>query len=776
MKLRKSLIFVLILILTISCFPYAISNATEEVREYSINYPNLTNVFIPNDLENDYYISNIYYTDNTSEFSIIKHNVKNNTNEEIYKMDGLFANAHYVRENIVYIEALNYSQYYAGEAVGVRIIGYNTVNNSIVYDNTFDSLSVKNDDYFHSFVVDSKENVYFEYGYTGIKVISKDKNVIYDMVPTGEEKYQEIVLHSISPNDDGIIYSLGQYFSDIYLRTLYQGYQKLNNDGTFVYDTLTVFDNAEGTYDVLDPVWKFTDDDGFYAVNQYGCLAKFTYFEATSENMLGIEYEILDSTQRDLIDSYYGNLKNNIYCVKDNYLYLFGKGGIIKVYDINDNYRAVGKYNTGINCEDTNAGIVYRITVVDNNLYLNYYLPSAGKKFDKITSLDSIEEYKNIWVKEFKSQEYTQNDISTKYNEAKKSYDYSQGLYEIEPLWHAPYRAGSLKEGPINDTLKQINFYRWIYGVNEVTVNYDKLERSQKGAVIQAATNELTHTPSKPDDMDEDFYNEAYAACNVGYTDPNDYYNGNCAQGDSCPADTIDGFIDEIYNVSVNSSVGHRLNLLDLDVDRISFGYCNTYTALSMYYNYNVNLNNNDDFYLYPTAGNFPKQLFKTNQYLSVLCNDSYSFNNVGINIAYNEEIYEDVEYHIERDNVIVFKLPDELITALGGSYKDMPNGVLNVKIMGLKKSNGDTINLDYDINFYDVNNPSEDNNFLIGDADKNGVVNSTDCTLILRYLKGYEELDDEQILLADADKNGVVNSTDCTKILRYLKGYENLQ
>ena len=29
--------------------------------------------------------------------------------------------------------------------------------------------------------------------------------------------------------------------------------------------------------------------------------------------------------------------------------------------------------------------------------------------------------------------------------------------------------------------------------------------------------------------------------------------------------------------------------------------------------------------------------------------------------------------------------------------------------------------------------------------------------------------------LAADADKNGVVNSTDCTKILRYLKGYENL-
>ena len=775
MKLKKSLIFILILILTISCFPYANSNANAEVREYSINYPNTQNVFVPSDLENDYYIANYLYNDKTSMLKIIKHNVKNNTNEEIYTLDGLFSDTHYVRGSIIYIEALEYNEYDEGEALGVRIIGFNTSNNSIVYDNTFSDLSVKGDDYYHSFVVDSKENVYFEYEYTGIKVINKEKNVIYEIEPENNLREYEIVLHSISPNDDGMMFSLGEYFSDSYLKTLYQGYQKLNSDGTFVYDTFTVFDNAEGTYYVLDPVWKFTDDDGFYAVNQYGCLAKFTYFDASAENMLGVNFEILDTTQRDLIDSYYGNLKNNLYCVKDNYLYLYGKGGIVKVYDINDNYKPVGKYSTGVTYEESNTGIIYRITVVDNNLYINYYVQADGKKYDKIISLDNFEEYQNIWVKDFKTQSNTQSDISTKYNEAKKSYDYSQGLFEIEPTWSAPYRAGKLKQGPIDDTLKQINFFRWMYGVNEVTVNTDKLERSQKGAVVQAATNELTHTPSQPADMDDDFYSEAYAACNIGYTDPNDYYNGNCAQGDSNPADTIAGFIDEIYNVSPNSSVGHRLNLLDLDVDRVSFGYCNTFTALSMYYNYGA-LNNNDDFYLYPTAGNFPKQLFKTNQHLSVLCNGSYNFNEVKVDIKYNEETYENIDYHMERDNVIVFMFPDELITALGGSYREIPESTLNVKITGLKKSNGDTINLDYDVKFYDVNNPEDDNDILLGDVDKNGVVNSTDCTLILRYLKGYENLDEEQLILADVDKNDTVNSTDCTLILRYLKGYENLQ
>ena len=65
---------------------------------------------------------------------------------------------------------------------------------------------------------------------------------------------------------------------------------------------------------------------------------------------------------------------------------------------------------------------------------------------------------------------------------------------------------------------------------------------------------------------------------------------------------------------------------------------------------------------------------------------------------------------------------------------------------------------------------------FMLGDVDNNGVVNSTDVTLILRYLKGYEQLNDVQLLAADVDKNEVVNSTDATKILRFLKGYETLE
>ena len=64
---------------------------------------------------------------------------------------------------------------------------------------------------------------------------------------------------------------------------------------------------------------------------------------------------------------------------------------------------------------------------------------------------------------------------------------------------------------------------------------------------------------------------------------------------------------------------------------------------------------------------------------------------------------------------------------------------------------------------------------FTVGDVDGNGVVNATDYTMIVRYLKGYEELTPVQQLSADVDKNGTVNATDYAKLVRYLKGYESL-
>ena len=65
----------------------------------------------------------------------------------------------------------------------------------------------------------------------------------------------------------------------------------------------------------------------------------------------------------------------------------------------------------------------------------------------------------------------------------------------------------------------------------------------------------------------------------------------------------------------------------------------------------------------------------------------------------------------------------------------------------------------------------TEPHDFLLGDVDMNGVVNSADALLTLRYAMGLVELTPEQLERADMDGNGTVNSADALAILRVSMG-----
>ena len=759
---------------------YEIQAISDELI-YNIDYPYLSSELgVQTDLENDYYISNNIISSTNASFSIIKHDIKNNTNEVIYTYNGLFSPKQYVRGNIIYIEGIDIAQFLSGDCVGIRIIGYDITQKKVTYNKFFSDAVLKDGDKFHTFVVDSKERVYIEYDFTGLIAFNSDGTLLFDKNPadlSSQSAQLEIVLHSVTPNDDGILFSIGAIWDDgDSLQTIAQGYQKLNANGTFKYSDYTIFANEENVQYVLDPNWKFIDNNGTYAVNQYGHLARFNYIEGDDQNKGMVQIEIIDSAYRNIIDSIYGYLLNSLFFIKDNYLYILGREGIIRVFDINNNYKSVGTIDTGITIEKNSInGEFLRITSVDDKIYIHYYDKTSGtlKNLYKTIDLSDFIENKNIWIRDFATQKHTQNEITNKYNASLPKYNYNNGLYEITPVWHSPYVAGKLKQGPIDDTLNRLNFQRWLYGVNDVTINYDKMERNQKGAVVLSATNELTHYPSQPADMDDNFFKDAYAACNVGQ-EAGDLYNGNCAQGQANPAETIDGFIDEIYNVSPGSNVGHRLNLLDLDVNRTSFGFCNRFTTLSMYYNENWDNNNNEIAYPYPTAGNYPMQLFNTSEYFSILLTEAYTINDLKIELEYNGVTYKQPDFHIERSNTIVFMLPSDLINALGGPNRNILDKFdLNIKVKNLKNKYGDITNFDYDIYFYDVNTPQEEP--LLGDINEDGDINVADYTMLIRYIKGYENLTIKQKKLADVNKDGDINVADYTIIIRYIKGYETI-
>ena len=56
---------------------------------------------------------------------------------------------------------------------------------------------------------------------------------------------------------------------------------------------------------------------------------------------------------------------------------------------------------------------------------------------------------------------------------------------------------------------------------------------------------------------------------------------------------------------------------------------------------------------------------------------------------------------------------------------------------------------------------------YAYGDLNRDGVVDSADAILLLRYDADLETLDDEQILLADVNRDGKITVYDAREILR---------
>ena len=194
------------------------------------------------------------------------------------------------------------------------------------------------------------------------------------------------------------------------------------------------------------------------------------------------------------------------------------------------------------------------LSEISDDLYYN----SSNKSLSimGVPEVDDLTKTKGvIYYNQNNAKSHTKDEIIEKYNKLSQKYDYSNSIYEVEPSDSAPYKAGVLKEQVQVDTINQINFFRWLYGLNNtMTIRTDRMERNAKGAVIQSANNELTHTPTQPADMDDDFYQEAYLGC-YATTE----YSGNCSYGSNISS-SIEGYVDDSNNVSPN--VGHRNSVL----------------------------------------------------------------------------------------------------------------------------------------------------------------------------------------------------------------------
>ncbi len=107
-----------------------------------------------------------------------------------------------------------------------------------------------------------------------------------------------------------------------------------------------------------------------------------------------------------------------------------------------------------------------------SNLIIEYYVEDI-KKVDcymlKINA-SALKAVKDVVVTEHTSSTRTKEEIKAKSEELSIKYT-GKDIYKVEPKITSPYVAGELKEQVETDTLNQINYFRYLAGLNGVKIN-----------------------------------------------------------------------------------------------------------------------------------------------------------------------------------------------------------------------------------------------------------------------------------------------------------------
>ena len=587
---------------------------------------------------------------------VYRYDLKKDVFEEIYQFEKYLWSA-YIKGNILYGEV------YLDDNKQT-FIGIDLTTKKEVYRQGFENNNLIG----RGYIFDDSKNVY---------IISD--TVIYSYGPDGklidsyDTKYNSISFNDISP--DGKIMFLNLVITPGYPE---ESYIAINN-GHFIKE-VSIFHQRGRT-----PFWTFLADK-IHAVNQYGEIAEFS-----TSNLKNISYKLVaPGIQYDYYDYFPSVIEDQ------NSFYMSGPDG--NIYIVNkSNYKKTAKILV------KEKARIYKVVKDNNNLQVVYMF--NGDRYITTLNINNFVKSKTITIKDHKTLTYTKDDVISKYASSLATYDYSKGYYKSKPNFTAPYYEGVLQDGVKNDVLKQFNYYRYLSGLNEVTINDSKMQRSQKGAFINAVNKSLSHFPTKPDGMTDDFYNEASGGTGAS-AKTGDTYSGNVSAGESARS-LISGFVDEIGNEARN--VGHRSSMLDPYAKSISFGFIAAIGspwylssgAVSVYYD-NVN-NNPDKFYAWPPAGYLPTESFLVDDFTmwSLWIDDDYEIqDNTNIVIECQGKKYPVPNFsYDEFSRTIYYSVPTELNKIIRKDYHYVTGIPISFKINNLL-SDIDIVNIEYTTTF----------------------------------------------------------------------------
>ena len=262
----------------------------------------------------------------------------------------------------------------------------------------------------------------------------------------------------------------------------------------------------------------------------------------------------------------------------------------------------------------TNGSSVLCVEKNGNDYYLEIFEVSDFIKIDaEVINLNNENVYKNR----------TKTDLAVRYSNALNNADLNEYSLFDEGSLNPPYEGTLIKSDVQSNLIDFSNYLRYLCGLSEYTYGGDSTAvTAGKGAVLLNTVwtrhNITGHTPPRPTDMDESFYDEAFSVC-----------GGNISYGYSSTLreqiKAIRGLNNDLNNASnyeINSggyhqgynTPGHRNTFLQRGGDKLTYGYADR--VLLQYYEYAqsnpnesgtmIETGNNEAAYAWPAPGEFP--------------------------------------------------------------------------------------------------------------------------------------------------------------------------
>lgn len=301
------------------------------------------------------------------------------------------------------------------------------------------------------------------------------------------------------------------------------------------------------------------------------------------------------------------------------------------------------------------------------------------------------------------------NDIKAKWKQFKPVYE---GIpYVEEPSSKAPYKAGKVSKPMLQDAANMMNFMRCLAGLpDDVELDDTLCSQAQHGAVLLAATNKMSHTPSRPADMDEEFYKLGYKS-----TTSSNIFWASGYQINTLLNRSITSYMSD-SDASNIDRVGHRRWILNPQMKKTGFGLANGFSTMQAFDRSRTE-KVNYDYVAWPGIESFPKDFFSSKDAWSISLNpekyDNKKISNIKVSLTRKSDnkIWDFDNKNTDKNGKFFnvetsgYGIPFCVIFRPEGIERYNDGDGFSVKVTGLYDKTGAQKEIEYSVEFFKLEN-----------------------------------------------------------------------